>query len=92
MWRTIAGAGATRLRHDVASATAKLPQPASDAARDSIAAAAQIAGHTGSRGEALLTPAEHAFVNGCPRRCSPAHASCSRRARSSLSSRRAART
>jgi Na+/melibiose symporter-like transporter len=33
-------------------------------ARDSIAAAAQIAGHTGPRGAALLQSAEHAFVHG----------------------------
>jgi Na+/melibiose symporter-like transporter len=51
-------------RNDVASATAGLPQPASDAARDSIAAAAQIAERAGSPGAALLERAQDAFVNG----------------------------
>jgi EmrB/QacA subfamily drug resistance transporter len=51
-------------RHDVASATATLPQPASDAARDSMAAAAEVADRAGSAGGALLARAEDAFVNG----------------------------
>jgi EmrB/QacA subfamily drug resistance transporter len=51
-------------RSDVASATARLPKPAGDPARDSIAAAAQIAHQAGPRGAALLEQAEHAFVNG----------------------------
>jgi hypothetical protein len=51
-------------RHDVASATAGLPPPASDAAQSSIAAAAQIADGAGVSGAALLARAEAAFVNG----------------------------
>ena len=51
-------------RHDVASATAELPPPASAAAKDSIAAAAQIADGAGASGAALLDRAEQAFVNG----------------------------
>ena len=51
-------------RGDVASATAPLPQPAAGAARDSIAAATQIADHAGPRGAALLERAQHAFVGG----------------------------
>jgi hypothetical protein len=51
-------------RHDVASATAELPPPASAAAKDSIAAAAQIADGAGASGVALLDRAEQAFVNG----------------------------
>jgi EmrB/QacA subfamily drug resistance transporter len=51
-------------RHDVAPATASLPQPASEAARDSIASAAEIADRAGSAGGALLARAEDAFVNG----------------------------
>jgi EmrB/QacA subfamily drug resistance transporter len=51
-------------RSDVASATARLPKPAGDAARDSIAAAAQIAHQAGPHGTALLEQAQHAFVNG----------------------------
>jgi EmrB/QacA subfamily drug resistance transporter len=51
-------------RDDIASATAKLPEPASDAARNSIAAATEIAQHAGARGAPLLERAEDAFVNG----------------------------
>lgn len=51
-------------RTDVAPATVGLPKPAGDAARDSIAAATQIAHQTGPRGAALLERAEAAFVNG----------------------------
>ncbi len=51
-------------RSDIAPATAPLPQPAGEAARDSIAAAAQVAQHAGPRGVALLEQAEHAFVSG----------------------------
>jgi EmrB/QacA subfamily drug resistance transporter len=51
-------------RSDVASATARLPKPAADAARGSIAAATQIAHQAGPRGAGLLQQAEHSFVNG----------------------------
>jgi EmrB/QacA subfamily drug resistance transporter len=51
-------------RSDVASTTARLPKPAADVARDSIAAATQIGHHAGPRGMALLERAEHAFVGG----------------------------
>jgi Na+/melibiose symporter-like transporter len=51
-------------RDGVASATASLPQPASDAAKDSVAAAAEIAERAGSSGGPLLARAEDAFVNG----------------------------
>jgi hypothetical protein len=51
-------------RHDVGTATAGLPPPASDAAKDSIAAAAQIADSAGASGTALLAKAEEAFVSG----------------------------
>jgi hypothetical protein len=51
-------------RSDIAPATARLPQPAGEAARDSIAAAAQVAQQAGPRGAALLEQAEHAFVSG----------------------------
>src|SRR5919198_305512 len=51
-------------RSDIAPATAGLPQPAGEAARDSIAAAAQVAQQAGPRGTALLEQAEHAFVSG----------------------------
>jgi EmrB/QacA subfamily drug resistance transporter len=51
-------------RDGVTSATAHLHGPAAGAARDSIAAAAQIAQHAGPRGADLITRAEHAFVNG----------------------------
>jgi EmrB/QacA subfamily drug resistance transporter len=51
-------------RNDVTSATARLPTPAADAARDSIAAATQIAHQAGPRGAALLERAQEAFVNG----------------------------
>jgi EmrB/QacA subfamily drug resistance transporter len=51
-------------RNDVAPATTNLPQPAADAAKDSIAAAAQIADRAGAHGATLLARAEDAFVNG----------------------------
>jgi EmrB/QacA subfamily drug resistance transporter len=51
-------------RNDVAPATAGLPQPASDAAKDSIAAATEIADRAGASGAALLERAQDAFVNG----------------------------
>ena len=51
-------------RSDVVPATSRLPEPAAGAARDSIAAATQIAHQAGPRGAALLRTAEHAFVNG----------------------------
>jgi EmrB/QacA subfamily drug resistance transporter len=51
-------------RQDVASASAALPPPASNAANGSIAAAAQIADSAGASGAALLAKAEEAFVNG----------------------------
>jgi EmrB/QacA subfamily drug resistance transporter len=51
-------------RTDVASATARLPEPAAGAARDSIAAATQIAAQAGPRGTALLERAQDAFVSG----------------------------
>jgi EmrB/QacA subfamily drug resistance transporter len=51
-------------RSAMASATEGLPQPAGEAARDSLAAAAQIAQHAGPRGAALVEQAEHAFVSG----------------------------
>ena len=52
-------------RDDVASATAGLPAPAADAAKDSIAAAAQAADRAGgSAGAALIDRAQSAFVSG----------------------------
>jgi EmrB/QacA subfamily drug resistance transporter len=51
-------------RNDIASETARLPQPASDAARDSIAAATQIAHQSGVRGTLLVERAQEAFVSG----------------------------
>jgi EmrB/QacA subfamily drug resistance transporter len=51
-------------RSGVASATAHLPGPAADAARDSVAAAAQIAQRAGPRGAALVDRAQSAFVDG----------------------------
>jgi EmrB/QacA subfamily drug resistance transporter len=51
-------------RSGVASATAHLPGPAADAARDSVAAAAQIAQRAGPRGAALIDRAQSAFVDG----------------------------
>jgi EmrB/QacA subfamily drug resistance transporter len=51
-------------RTDVASATARLPEPAAGAARDSIAAATQIAAQAGPHGTALLERAQDAFVSG----------------------------
>jgi EmrB/QacA subfamily drug resistance transporter len=51
-------------RADMATATARMPEPAAGAARDSIAAATQIAAHAGPRGAALLERAQDAFVSG----------------------------
>jgi EmrB/QacA subfamily drug resistance transporter len=51
-------------RDAVSSATASLPRPSSEAARGSIAAAAEIADRAGSSGGALLARAEDAFVDG----------------------------
>jgi hypothetical protein len=51
-------------RSDVAPATARLPKPNGDAAKDSIAAATQIAHQAGPRGTALFERAQHAFVSG----------------------------
>jgi EmrB/QacA subfamily drug resistance transporter len=51
-------------RSDVDSATASLPQPAADAARDSVAAATEIADQAGAPGASLLAHAQDAFVNG----------------------------
>jgi hypothetical protein len=51
-------------RSDIAPATAGLPQPAAEAAKDSIAAAEQIAERAGAAGAPLLKQAEDAFVNG----------------------------
>jgi hypothetical protein len=51
-------------RSGIASATAHLPAPAAAAARDSVAAAAQIAQRAGPRGGALLDRAQNAFVDG----------------------------
>ncbi|HEY7399047.1 MAG TPA: MFS transporter [Gaiellaceae bacterium] len=51
-------------RNDLGSATAGLPRPAADAARGSIAAAAEIAQQAGPRGTALLERAHAAFVHG----------------------------
>jgi EmrB/QacA subfamily drug resistance transporter len=51
-------------RADVEPATKGLPQPAAEATRDSIAAAAQIADRAGAQGAALLSQAKEAFVGG----------------------------
>jgi EmrB/QacA subfamily drug resistance transporter len=51
-------------RADLAPTAARLPQPAADVAKDSIAAAAQIADRAGPGGTELIQQAEAAFVNG----------------------------
>jgi EmrB/QacA subfamily drug resistance transporter len=51
-------------RDHVAGAASRLPGPVADAARDSIAAATQIAHRAGPRGTVLVDRAQDAFVSG----------------------------
>ena len=51
-------------RDEIASATARLPAPAADAARNSIAAASAVAHRAGARGTGLVERSQESFVAG----------------------------